>query len=249
MPDSLQPHGLQTPLCFTVSWSLLKLIPEYSLEGLTDAEAEAPTLWPPDAKNWLIRKGLDAGEDWRQEKGTREIEMVGWHYWHEFEQAPGDGEGQGALACCSPWGCKESDMTEQLNNDNMCIELVMPSNHLIVCGPLLSSLFPSIRVFSNESALHIRWLLILPEGTWPPRKLMCSPSLVPLTTRISLMRPAWGSPKSLVWRPANPLSCIEKAIFSLQQRGYTAASWISPSGSLHSPALLPSFCFMFYLNI
>ena len=79
--------------------------------------------------------------------------------------------------------------------------------------------FPAWGSFSIESALRIRWLLILPEGTWPPRKLMCSPSLAPLTTRISLMRPAWSSPKSLVRRPANPLSCIEKAIFSLQQRG------------------------------
>ena len=47
-----------------------------------------------------------------------EDEMVGWHHrlnGHEFEQAPGDGEGQASLVCCSPWGCKESDMTEQLN--------------------------------------------------------------------------------------------------------------------------------------
>ena len=87
--------------------------------GRTDAEAEAPKLWPPDVKNWLIGKGPDAGKDWRQkEKGTTEDEMVGWHHWlygHEFEQALGAGDGQGSLACCSPWGCKESDTTEQLN--------------------------------------------------------------------------------------------------------------------------------------
>ena len=47
----------------------------------TDAEAETPTLWPPDAKNWLIWKDPDAGKDWRQEKGTTEDEMVGWHHW------------------------------------------------------------------------------------------------------------------------------------------------------------------------
>ena len=55
------------------------------------------------------------------EKGTTEDEMVGWHHQlngHEFEQAPGDSEGQGSLACCRPWGCKELDMTEQLNNKN-----------------------------------------------------------------------------------------------------------------------------------
>ena len=81
----------------------------------TDAEAEAPILWPPDANNWVIRKDPDAGKDWRQEeKGTTEDEMVGWHHQldgHELEQAPGDGEGQGSLACCSSWGCKESDTT------------------------------------------------------------------------------------------------------------------------------------------
>ena len=86
--------------------------------GRTDAEAEAPILWPPDAKNWLIRKDPDAGKDWRQEeKGPTEDEMVGWHHWldgHELEQAPGVGDGQGGLACCSSWGCKELDTTEWL---------------------------------------------------------------------------------------------------------------------------------------
>ena len=89
--------------------------------GRTDAEAEAPILWPPDAKNWLIRKDPDAEKDWRQEdKGTTENEMVGWHHWlngHEFEQALGVGDRQGALACCSPWGRKESDTTEHNNNN------------------------------------------------------------------------------------------------------------------------------------
>ena len=88
----------------------------------TDAEAEAPILWPPDAKNWLLRKDPYAGKDWRQEKRMTEDEMVGWHHWlygHEFEQALGVGEGQGSLACCSPWSLKESDMTERLNNNNL----------------------------------------------------------------------------------------------------------------------------------
>ena len=78
-------------------------------------------LWPPDAKNRLIRKDPDAGKDCRKgEKGTTEDEMVGWHHCLnglEFEQVPGDGEGQGNLACCSPWGCKELGMTELLNNN------------------------------------------------------------------------------------------------------------------------------------
>ena len=82
--------------------------------GRTDAEAETPALWPPDAKNWLLGKDPDDGKDWRQEeKGTTEDEMVGWHHrlnGHEFEQTLGDGEGQGSLECCSPWGYKELDM-------------------------------------------------------------------------------------------------------------------------------------------
>ena len=79
--------------------------------GRTDPEAETPILQPPDGKKWLIiGKDPDAGKDWRQEeKGTTEDEMVGWYYrlnGHELEQIPGDGEGQGSLACRSPWGCR-----------------------------------------------------------------------------------------------------------------------------------------------
>ena len=87
--------------------------------GRTDAEVETPILWPPDVKNWLIGKDPDAGKDWRWEgKGTTEYEIVGWHHWldgHEFEQAPGIGDGQGSLMCCSPWGSKESNTRERLN--------------------------------------------------------------------------------------------------------------------------------------
>ena len=57
----------------------------------------------------------------QEEKGTTEDEMVGWHHrlnGHEFEQAPGDVEGQESLVSCSPWGCKGSDMTERLNDNN-----------------------------------------------------------------------------------------------------------------------------------
>ena len=87
--------------------------------GRTDAEAEAPLLWPPDAKSRLIRKDPDAGKDWGQEeKGMTENEMVGWHHWHnghEFESTPGVGDGQGGLVCCSPWSHQGSDTTERLN--------------------------------------------------------------------------------------------------------------------------------------
>ena len=87
--------------------------------GRTNAEAETRILWPPDAKNWLIRKAPDAGKDWRwEEKRTTEDEMVEWHHQLEgceFEQALGVGDGQGRLACYSPWCHKESDMIERLN--------------------------------------------------------------------------------------------------------------------------------------
>ena len=92
--------------------------------GRTDGKA--PTLCLPDVKSWLTGKDPVAGKEWRwEEKGTTEDEMVGWHHWlngHEFEQAPEDGEGQGSLACCSPWGCKEFDMTGRLNNN--CINSI-----------------------------------------------------------------------------------------------------------------------------
>ena len=84
--------------------------------GRTDVEAETPILWPPDAKNWLIWKDLDAGKDWRQEeKGTTEDEMVGWHHWlngHEFGSTVGVVDGQGGLVCCGVQCRKELDTTE-----------------------------------------------------------------------------------------------------------------------------------------
>ena len=87
--------------------------------GRTDVEAETPILWPPDGKSWLIWKDPDAGKDWGQEeKGPTEDEMVGWYHRLDglgFGWTPGVGDGQGGLACCSPWGHKESDMTERLN--------------------------------------------------------------------------------------------------------------------------------------
>ena len=84
---------------------------------MTDVEGEAPILWPPDVKSQPFGKDPDAGKDGGQEgKGMTEDVMVGWHHQfngHEFEQAPGEGEGQESLLCCSPSGSKELDTTEQ----------------------------------------------------------------------------------------------------------------------------------------
>ena len=107
---------------------LKEINPENWLERLM-LKAEAPIFWPADVKSGLTGKDPDAGKDWRQEeKGTTQDEMVEWHHWlnaHEFEQVLGVGDGQGS---CSPWGCKESDMTEQLN----CTELTVLHSPLLV---------------------------------------------------------------------------------------------------------------------
>ena len=110
-----------------IPWNVFRLSLQFFI-GRTGAETEAPILWPPDVKNLLISKGPDAGEDWRQEeKGMTEDEMVGWHHQlngYEFAQALGVGDGQGGLACCSPWGHKESDRLSnwtELNNSSTCL--------------------------------------------------------------------------------------------------------------------------------
>ena len=105
--------------------------------GRADVEAETPILWPPDAKSWLIGKDPDAGKDWGQEaKGTTEDKMFGWHQrldGHGFGWTQGVGDGQGGLECCSPWGHKESDMTERLNwtELNLNINSFYPDCHLM----------------------------------------------------------------------------------------------------------------------
>ena len=134
--------------------------------GRTDAEAEAPILWPPDVKNWLIRKDPNAGKDWRQEeKGTTEDEKVEWHHQlngHEFEQAPGAGDGQGSLACCSPWSCKESDTTEWLNWTDAklsrfsCIWLCNPVDYRPPCssvhGTIQARILKKVAVNSSRGS-------------------------------------------------------------------------------------------------
>ena len=89
--------------------------------GRTDAEAEAPVLWPPEAMSRLLGKDPGAGKDWgHEEKGATEDEMVGWHHrlnGHEFDQTLGGREGQGSLACCSSWGTWLSDWTTKITAD------------------------------------------------------------------------------------------------------------------------------------
>ena len=104
--------------------------------GRTDDEAETPILWPPDANNWLIWKDPDAGRDWGQEeKGMTEDEMAGWNHrlgGRESGWTPGVGDGQGGLACCDSWGCKESDTTERLIWSNLMTLSTLPFINNIV---------------------------------------------------------------------------------------------------------------------
>ena len=107
---------LENPL----DWKEIKLVNSKGNQSWifilrTDVEADTPILWPPDVKSHLTGKDPGAGKDWGlKEKRAAEDETVGWHPWlneHEFEQSLGDSEGQGRLACWSPWGRKESEMT------------------------------------------------------------------------------------------------------------------------------------------
>ena len=134
--------------------------------GRTDAEAEAPILWPLDVKNWLISKDPEAGKDWRQEeKGMTEDGMVGWHDQFNgrvFEQGLGNGEGQGRLACCSPWGHKESEMTEWLNNNSSLqlriLKLCMLDFYNELASLHSESLFNPMGYLSGECALTYSYI-------------------------------------------------------------------------------------------
>ena len=107
---------LESPLdCMEIKLVNPKANKPWIFIGRTDAEAEAPILWPSDAKSQFIGKSPDAGKDWGQEEqGATEDEMVGRPHWlngHEFEETAGNSEGQEGLENCSPWGYKELNMT------------------------------------------------------------------------------------------------------------------------------------------
>ena len=125
--------------------------------GWTDAEA--PVFWSSDGNSWLIGNVSDAGKDWRQkEKRALGDEMAGRHHWcnkHELEQTPGDDEGQGGLACCSPWGCKMSDMTGQLNKNNMVVLFLVFLKNPIMFSILAVSIYIPTTNTRGFPFLHI----------------------------------------------------------------------------------------------
>ena len=139
--------------------------------GRIDVEAETPIFWPADAKSWRIWKDPDVAKDWRQEKGTTEDEMVGWHHrlnGHEFGWTPGVGDGQGGLVCCSSWGHKELDMTERLNWTDSCFIMLttvsllpFPSLSFTPC-PFLLILHFSLPFSLPSSFLSSSLFLVIP---------------------------------------------------------------------------------------
>ena len=170
-PHSSSNKALLRILHFTVLFSAIckpsSDKPEFI--GGTDAEAEAPILWPPDAKNWLVGKDPVAGKDWRQEeKGTTEDEMVRWHHrlkGHEFEQAPGVDKGQGSLVYCSPWGCKESNMIERMNwlTENMHSKVNLNQIDTVILGHKRE-----LDLASNSKYITNYPLSLSVAGRWAP---------------------------------------------------------------------------------
>ena len=169
-------------------------------------------LWPPDVKVWLIGKDSDVGKDWRQEeKGTTEDEMVGWHHrlnGHEFEYTPGVGDGQGILACCSPWGSKESDTTDRLNwiNINRPLDfaiMINGVNHFHGITHRCSQLGTSLQSPQEESKfLRLMTFLISPEFAAVPDTQQ-SPKTI---AKWALSQPLWaitalvGQVTGMSWR-------------------------------------------------
>ena len=173
--------------------TLKKINSECSFIGRTDAETEAPILWPPDTKSWLTGKDPDAGKDWRQrEKRVTEDEVVGWHHWlngYGIEQILGVTERQGSLACCKEpaWGCKELDTTWQLkNNDNWVLYASARSSHSVQAVTTQSVTWhcqmspkgkdcPLLRITELDRNICLTWGVHAGLVTlhWSPGSLLC----------------------------------------------------------------------------
>ena len=169
--------------------------------GRTDGETETPVLWPPNVKNWLVGKDPDAGKDWMlEDKGTTEGGMVEWHHWldgHGFEQALGVGDGQGSLACSSPWGRKESDMTEQLNWTQPDEE---PASSQMTGGPQVNCGLAFV------SLIKRKWGYLLPPRSF----LFLHPELTHFPLRFHM---CIGVSASLLWLPQlSPLTWVWKGV-------------------------------------
>ena len=144
--------------------------------GMTEAEAEAPILWPPDAKKWFIGKDPDHGKDWKQEeKAATEDEIAGWHRQlseHEFESVLGDSEGQGSLACYSPWGRKSGI---RLSNWTL-----LSVNGLIKLGRRSCSIWQTLHMSNpltnNETTPCARMCSLAQLGPTLCDPMDCSPS-------------------------------------------------------------------------
>ena len=149
---------------------LREMNPEYTLEyhvqqfiGRTDAETEVPVFWSSDVSSQLIGKVPDTRKDWGQkEKRTLVDKMAGWQHQcngHEFGQTSGNGEGQGGLACCSPWGRQEVDTTGQLNNNNRYSIPILFTRKLSFHG--LSYNYKSFQGTTLTCTLRLPWACVL----------------------------------------------------------------------------------------
>ena len=129
--------------------------------GRADAEAEAPILWPPDAKSPITGNDPDAGKDWGQEKnGMPEDEMVGWHHWlngHEFEQVTGGSKGQGSLGCCNPWG-------HRVRGDFVTEHISSYCYHYFIKGHILYFLYH--KEHSNTMILTLKHQIVLTKSSF-----------------------------------------------------------------------------------
>ena len=198
--------------------------PSWVFIGRTDAEAETPIFWPPHVKSWLTGKDSDAGRDWAQkENGTTEDEMAGWQHWldgHEFEWTLGVGDGQGGLACCSPWGRKESDMTERLNwtELNWWYSGVWFLTYFTLCNRLYVYL------------PHFSWFKFIPFYGWAIFPHLCMYHNFFLHSSVSSVVLSYSDDK------VNQLTPFHG---SLQWFSITCRLWFRPSWRLQSPLSLP----------